>query len=244
MKPLTPRISTRVRRGARPDSAPRSTEPSTRPSSSASCGPLRNRPLSLRWPDVITSESSPQAMRSGSTLITRPGAWPSLPLATSALQTISLCSPTSQNAPGYGWVTARTRLNSSSAGFFQTSLPSAGVRRPNTVALDSSWTVSVRRPWISGGRVSRSRLAAASRSLPCRVKAVSVRSMATGCWATMAPASARLTMRCRVTPVSVSPLTSTQLAGARPRYAGRSEPCRLNAPLPAVASRASLSRLR
>src|SRR4030066_75701 len=46
----------------------------------------------------------------------------------------------------------------------------------------------------------------------------------------MPPASGFSVMKWRVTPVSVSPLTSTQLTGARPRYFGSSEPWRFIAP--------------
>src|SRR5882762_9320432 len=45
----------------------------------------------------------------------------------------------------------------------------------------------------------------------------------------MSPASAASFMWWSVTPVRASPFTSTQLSGARPRYCGSSEPCRLSA---------------
>ena len=45
-----------------------------------------------------------------------------------------------------------------------------------------------------------------------------------------APASGLATISCSVAPVSVSPISTAQLTGARPRYFGSSEPCMLNAP--------------
>ena len=144
-------------------------------------------------------------------------------------------------APGHGSETARTRLCRVCAGSSQSSRPSSGVRRPIGCGCDPAdahrWCRDRRqRPaqQLSGGGAR----------LRCSVRAASSAPIATACWATISPASARFTIRCRVTPVSLSPLTSTQFSGARPRYFGSSEPCRLNAPFGARLRISSPSRLR
>ncbi len=67
------------------------------------------------------------------------------------------------------------------------------------------------------------------RRRPCRTpaRAVSSGRIGTACWSTIAPASGWATISCSVAPVSVSPCSTAQFVGARPRYFGSSEPCRL-----------------
>jgi len=96
----------------------------------------------------------PQATTSGLVESTSPG-WP-LPLASELFQTNILRAPAKVNAPGQGWVTARTRLCTLSAGFVQSIRPSSAVRRPFTVAFVSSCGVRGALPAFTIGSTSSS----------------------------------------------------------------------------------------
>ena len=72
---------------------------------------------------------------------------------------------TNVNAPGYGSVTARTRFRTSRADQRHSMRPSAGVRRPNLVALDSIWTMRGAVPSIAASALRSSTVSAAFRTL-------------------------------------------------------------------------------
>ncbi|MDQ6887315.1 MAG: hypothetical protein M3068_08475 [Gemmatimonadota bacterium] len=52
----------------------------------------------------------------------------------------------------------------------------------------------------------------------------------TRCWSTMSPESTSSTIRNSVAPVLVSPLAIAHTVGEKPRYAGRRESWKTNAP--------------
>jgi hypothetical protein len=77
------------------------------------------------------------------------------------------------------------------------------------------------------GSTFHSVCSAATVSLPNTSKAVSSGRMGTAVCAVIAPASGLAAISCSVAPVSVSPCSTAQFTGTRPRYLGKSEPCML-----------------
>ena len=154
MKPFTPRISTRTGLVPFTPDAPRPNfMRGTMFISLASCSPLAHRP-SVLWPCTISTAPLPQATVSGLVESTSPG-WP-VPLASAVFHTNILRAPAKVKAPGQGWVTARTRLCTVSAGLVQSMAPSSAVRRPFTVAFDSSCGVRGALPAFTSGSASSS----------------------------------------------------------------------------------------
>ena len=131
----------------------------------------------------------------------------------------------------------RTRLRTRSAGWHQSIRLSSLVSLGAQLTPAALWGRPVRRPASSPSTVSTTISAPSTHKRASSSPAVSAQPMAKRRWSRICPASMRGLSWNVVMPVSCSPLAIAQIMGAAPRYAGKSEGCRLIEPRRGMASR-------